>query len=201
MEEWPAWACTASRAMPASRSRVMHVWRSSWQVAWARPLSRRRQDLVQSGGGERPPAVRPLEHDEDTVGGRVRRPLVIEVGGHAGEEARRHRDEPLVAALALDDEHLALATRTSSRRSASTSQRRSPEHHSIDHGPVPGGAQGADERVHLGRLQDAGQQPGSAHEHTRRNAGFPLRRNGGQSRFYALGCILLGIVIQLLERC
>ena len=28
IDAWPAWACTASNAMPASRSRVRQVWRS-----------------------------------------------------------------------------------------------------------------------------------------------------------------------------
>ena len=32
-----AWACTASSAIPASRSRVRQVWRSWWQVACASP--------------------------------------------------------------------------------------------------------------------------------------------------------------------
>ena len=44
----PAWACTASSAIPASRSRVRHVCRSSWQVACSSPARRRAPARISS---------------------------------------------------------------------------------------------------------------------------------------------------------
>ena len=110
----------------------------------------------QPGGGERPPPVPSLEHDENPIGLGPLRPFAVQVGGDAGEEARRHRDETLVAALALGDEHPTPADpQVLQAQGQHLAAPQAAQDHGLDHRPVPGGAQGGDEGVDLGRLQDS----------------------------------------------
>jgi hypothetical protein len=61
------------------------------------------EDLVQPGGRQPVPAAFTLEHHEHRVGVHAGRPLNVQVDGDRGEEPRRNRDQPLVAALAVGD--------------------------------------------------------------------------------------------------
>ncbi len=93
--------------MPPSRSRVKHVWRSSWHVPWARPARARALDehLVEPFRRQRTTSGASLQRDEDPVRLCVRWPFLVEIAGHGREERLRHRHQPLMAALAVGDEH------------------------------------------------------------------------------------------------
>src|ERR671918_329943 len=119
MERCPAWACTASSAMPASRSRVRHVWRSSWHVAWTRPAGS-------------------LQDDKDPVRCRLGGAFGVQIAGDTGEEPGRDRHQPLMAALAIGDEHPPLDRAQILQPQAKHLAAAQPtEHHRFDHGPVP----------------------------------------------------------------
>jgi hypothetical protein len=72
------------------------------------PPAGAREDLVRPRGRQRLASARPLQHDEQAVRDRGPRPFRLEIGGHRREEARRERHDPLVAPLALGDEHATL---------------------------------------------------------------------------------------------
>ena len=63
------------------------------------------QHLVQSLCGQGLSAVGTLEHDEHPVGVGAGWSLALQVGGERGEEPGRDRNQPLMATLALSDEH------------------------------------------------------------------------------------------------
>ncbi len=54
------------------------------RVLQAGPPPRGREDLIQAPGGQRLPAVRTLEHQEDPVGADGRRPFGVQVSRHRG---------------------------------------------------------------------------------------------------------------------
>ena len=67
------------------------------------------EDLIKSGCGQRPATGGALEDDEHVVVDRVAGTLSIQVAGQLCEERRNDRDEALVAALAVGDEHAPVA--------------------------------------------------------------------------------------------
>lgn len=130
-------------AISASRSRVRQVWRSSWQVPWTSPARARAPARISS----RPSAERglstsgPLQRDEDPVGGGVGWTLMVHVLGHGGEERARHRDQALVAALALRHEHPPLAqAQVPELKTENLASPQAAEQHGLDHGAVASGA-------------------------------------------------------------
>ena len=108
MERCPAWAWTASNAMPASQLSgqagvAQHVTGDLPQTG--APL-RAFHDLVESSRGQRPPATWSLEGDEYDVGASVPGTFCVEVGGDGGEESVGDRHDAFVPALARSDEQL-----------------------------------------------------------------------------------------------
>ena len=182
IERCPAWACRASIDMPASRSRVRHVWRSSWQVPMrqAGPSPGAGDDLVQPLDRQRLAPAGTLQHHEQPIRRRASRPLVVHVGGHGGEEAGRHRHQPLMAALALGNEHPPLTQAQILKSQAEHLAPAQPaQRHRLHHGPVPIRAQRPHQRGHLLGIQNA-RQP--AHRAQQRLAPqLPPRTPGRQT--------------------
>src|SRR5216683_3154179 len=95
----------ASRAIPASRSRVKQVWRS-WQVRrgtcarWHAPVTISSTPAALSGS----PPARTFQHNEHPVRRRAVRTFNLQVISYRTEEPVGDRHDPLVAALALGDE-------------------------------------------------------------------------------------------------
>jgi hypothetical protein len=63
------------------------------------------ENLVQAGRRQRLAPPRALQHHEQAVGAGVGRPFDVQIGRRRGEEPAKHRDQPLMAALALGNEH------------------------------------------------------------------------------------------------
>ena len=144
IEACPAWAWTASSAIPASRSRVRQVCRSSWQVACASPARRRAPSRISSSPRTDSGCPRrgPLSTTNTRSVSGAGRPLGVQVGGDRGEEPRRDRDQPLVAALALGDEHPPLGDpQVLQPQPEDLAAAQPAEHHRRDHRPVPVRAQ------------------------------------------------------------
>ena len=99
----PAWACTASSAIPASQlpgqARVPKLM--AGRVLQPGPAAGAVQDLIQPLRRQRQPAPRPLQHHKHPVRAGLTGPLVMQVGAEGVEEPVRGRDHPVVAALAL----------------------------------------------------------------------------------------------------
>jgi hypothetical protein len=122
-------------------------------------------DLVEAVGRQRPAPVLPLQHDEHPIRRSTRRPLGIHVGRNGREERRRQRDQPLMAALAVSDEHPPLTQpeilEAQPEHFAATQPA---QHHRLHHRPIPCGAQRRHQRGHLDRLQDARQATHRTHQ-------------------------------------
>jgi hypothetical protein len=105
-------------------------------------------DLVQAVLAQRlaPPAA--LQNDEELVGLGVGGPFARQVRGGRTEEPPRDRDETLVAALAVTDEHPALAgAEVADAQAEHLAAAQAAQHHRLDHGPVTPTPQRGDERV------------------------------------------------------
>ena len=127
IERCPAWACSASKSVPAARSRVRQVWHNSWLVACSsRPASGPSEDLIDPFGRQRLTASWPFQGHEQLIGGRLSRSFVVQVVADSLEEPVRHGHHPVLAALVAMIRYRRSPTSTSSRRKPSTSQRRSP---------------------------------------------------------------------------
>lgn len=86
--------------------------------------------------------------------------LVGEVVAQAGEEACRDRDDALVSALALADEQSAFARPDIAEpQSQDLAAAQSTEQHRLNHCPVPPGAQGSQEQVHVRWVDHSRQGP------------------------------------------
>jgi hypothetical protein len=66
-------------------------------------------DLVESFQSQWLPAAWPFDHHEHPVGVRVCGTFAAQVVAERGEERVRDRDEPLMASLAVGDEHSPLS--------------------------------------------------------------------------------------------
>jgi len=130
-----------------------------------RPSPGAGEDLVEALRRQRLPAPWSLEHDEEAVGGGIGGALVVEVGGDGSEEGARHRNDAVVAALAVDHEHPPLAqSQILEPQPEHLAATQPAEQHRLDHRPVPLRAQGAHERLHFGGVEDAGQAANAADE-------------------------------------
>jgi len=110
------------------------------------------QNLIQPVSGQRPPASRALEHHEHAVSRGAGGTLGVEVGADLGEEPRRDRDQPLIAALALSDEHPPLAEPQVFQPQPQYFAAAQPaQHHRRDHRPVPVRAQRGGQCIDLSR--------------------------------------------------
>ena len=99
------------------------------------------EDLVEALGGEGLSTSGPPQRDEDPVGGGVGWTLMVHVLGHGGEERARHRDQALVAALALRHEHPPLAqAQVPELKTENLASPQAAEQHGLDHGAVASGA-------------------------------------------------------------
>ena len=88
------------------------------------------------------------------------RSLLGEVARERGEEARGHRDDPLVAALAVGDEQPSLTRADITEPQAQhLAAAQAAEQHRLGHRPVPGCAQRRDEDVNLIRVDHPRQRP------------------------------------------
>ena len=106
------------------------------------------QDLIQPVSGQRHAAARALEHHEHLVRARISRALSVEIGADLGEEPRRDRDQPLVAALALGDEDASFPEpQVTHPQPEDLAAAQSAQHHRRDHGPVPVRAQRRGQRA------------------------------------------------------
>jgi hypothetical protein len=104
-----------------------------------------------------------LEHHEHPVGAHTRWPFGVEVGSDRGEEPGRDRDQPLVATLAVGDEHPPFRDpQVEHPQTEDLAAAQTTEHHRGDHCPVPVSAQRTGERVNLGRGEDPWQLAGPA---------------------------------------
>src|ERR1700687_4808758 len=111
----PAWAWTASRDIPASRSRVRQGWRGLWPVGGAvvdaGAAASAADDFVDAGERERLTTARAFEDEEHTRCCCIRGAFVVEVVGECSEERGRHRDDAVMAAFAFGDGDLAVSER------------------------------------------------------------------------------------------
>ena len=157
------------------------------RVLQAGPPPRGREDLIQAPGGQRLPAVRTLEHQEDPVGADGRRPFGVQVSGHRGEEPAGNRDQPLPAGLAFGDEHPPLGDPQVFQAQPEYLAAPQPaEHHRRDHGPVPVRAQGRGQRIDLSRRQDPRQPASNTHQRDTLTGAGPLPP-GRQSPRHRIG--------------
>jgi len=126
-------------------------------VAEAGPLTGGADDLVQTWDRERLSSTRPFERDEDRIGRRFLRSLVVHVARHGGEEGRRQWHQTFVSALAFGDEHSPLAeTQIGELQPEHFAAAEPSEDHGLGHGPVPLGAQRTHERLDLIGVENPG---------------------------------------------
>jgi hypothetical protein len=98
----------------------------------------------------------------------VGRSLVVEVASDGGEERLGHRHQPLMAALALGDEHPPLTQAQILEAQPTHLAATQPAQQHCPHDrPVPLSPQRRHQRLHLGRLEDPRQTPHAAHQRHR----------------------------------
>ena len=110
------------------------------RCACASPARRRAPSMISSSpsADNGSPAPRSLQHDEHPIRRRVLRALVVEVAADGGEEPVRHRHQPLMAALAVGDEHPPLPDpHIAEPQPEHLAAAQPAEHHRLDHRPVP----------------------------------------------------------------
>ncbi len=123
------------------------------------------EHLVEPFRRERSPAGGSLQRHEQPVRLRVRWPFQVEIAGHRREERLRHRHQPLVAALAVGDEHPPLTEAEVFEAQAEHLAATQPtQQHRLHDRPVPLGVQRVEQRLHLGRRQDPRQSSHPAHQ-------------------------------------
>ena len=158
-------------------SRVRQVWRSWWQVARSRPARCRAPRMITSTPSALSPVPRlgPFRATNTRSVDAVRGTLCSQVVAHLGEERVRDGDDPLAPALALGDEQRALGDLDVTEAQAEHLAAPEPtEHHGEDHGPVPVGAQGADQGLHVAGREDLGKRAGHPHQGGERRARRPV---------------------------
>ena len=171
-------------AIPASRSRVKQVWRSSWQVPWLRPARTRAARMIWSRPGTESgwPRRAPLSATK-SASLVVSWSLVVHVASHGGEEGRRQRHQTFVSALAFSDQHPPLAeAQIAETQPEHLAAPQAAQHHGLGHGPVPLGAQRSHERVDLVGVEDPGQPAHPAHQRQAPAAARPALTGGDAPR-------------------
>ena len=156
------------------------------------------EDLVQPAHRQRPlPRLGPLSTTNTRSVSGTGWPLGVEVGRDRGEEPGGDRDQPLVAALALGDEHPPLGDpQVLQPQPEDLAAAQPAEHHRRDHRPVPVGAQRGGQRVDLRRGQDPRQPPGPPGQRHPLTRPLPLPPGRQTPRHRVRGDVAAGLQVR-----
>ena len=134
-------------------------------------------DLIQSLDRERSAASWPFQHDEDPVGVDPGRSFLAQIVAEHGEEGVGDRHQPLMAALAVSDEHRSISYPDIAQPQPEHFATAQPaEQHRQHHRPIPRRAQRPEQGVDLARRQDPRQRLGHPHQ---RHRPSPAARSTG----------------------
>ena len=107
-------------------------------------------DLVEASGRQSMATPGSLQDHKHLIGRRGPRAFLLEVAANAHEEPGRHRDDALVAALALSNEHSAFAyLEVFKPQSQDLATPQTTKDHSLDHRPIPLGPQCGEKPINL----------------------------------------------------
>jgi len=133
------------------------------------------QDFIDAVSRKWFPATASLQRHEQPVSADTGRSFGLEIRSRRGEEPCRDRHDPLMAALALADEHPPLPdVQIFQTQSEDLAAAQPTQHRREHHRPVPLPAQRSEQRIHLARHEDARKGAGRAHQRNTLSGPLPF---------------------------